>query len=112
MGGGPRLCLPRSTLGRGDRVEGAPEGPRDPGVQVAEWWILYRSAWTPSSAAVLRWVGGPWRMCSMRLRGTASGFWPYPFLDPTNRGAGRVVVNVMDLALALAGADTTSGPTF
>lgn len=69
------------------------------------WWLLRRGR-RPGLADLPAWLAWPaGYLVVMMLRGLASGFWPYPFLDPGRSGWPGFAANLAGLlavALCLA----------
>lgn len=67
------------------------------------WWLAFCPRWQPRAADVAGWVLWPMVYAGYAVvRGTLTGFWPYPFLDPGLHGALGVALNIAGLALAFA----------
>lgn len=69
---------------------------------VTLWWLAFASPWRPSARAVLKWMVWPLAYVIYAVaRGTFTGFWPYPFLDPGSSGVLGMGVNLLSLTLVL-----------
>jgi hypothetical protein len=68
------------------------------------WWWLDASMQPLRYAQIARWAGYPIAyFVYVLLRGAATGFYPYPFVDVSALGIGRVVINALVILACFAG---------
>lgn len=69
---------------------------------VAVWWLVCMPPWTPNALVVVKWMSWPLAYTAIAIvRGSLTGFWPYPFLDPGLQGVWGVGINVFGLAVVI-----------
>ena len=67
------------------------------------WWLAFAPPARPGGRQVAGWLLWPLAYCGYAMaRGTVTGFWPYPFLDPARHGVAGVGLNIVGLMAAFA----------
>jgi hypothetical protein len=67
------------------------------------WWLRFAPPARPDAARTAGWLLWPLAYCAYALaRGTATGFWAYPFLDPGIHGTPGVARNIAGMVAAFA----------
>ncbi|MFN3845851.1 MAG: Pr6Pr family membrane protein [Paracoccaceae bacterium] len=67
------------------------------------WWIIFAPRQGSFRAVTTALIWPAAYLLYAILRGSLTGFWPYPFLDVGNLGSARVAVNILAMVLAFAG---------
>lgn len=67
------------------------------------WWLVFAPKSGLGLGDLARWLILPLAYCLYAVaRGAATGFWAYPFLDPTQHGTAGVALNIVAMVAVFA----------